>query len=128
MRRPATKLRNLMPTVRCGAAPPNDGVQSQIHAYIMTVYGGTTMLNFSNESSSYDATRHAVHFWGYDGPREVSFFVSEDALRHLQPGTPADKTGLLVVFHVHRDRVLKAAARVYARGRKGSYDIALGDI
>ncbi len=43
-------------------------------------------LNFTNESRSYDATRHAVRFWGYDGSREVSFFVTEDALRRLEAG------------------------------------------
>ena len=40
-------------------------------------------LNFSNPSRSYDATRHAVHFWGYDTFIGVSFFVTDDALRKL---------------------------------------------
>src|SRR4051812_10667153 len=77
------------------------------------------MLNFTNQSRSYDATRHAVRFWGYDGALEVSFFVTDEALRHLQPGASADETSLLAVFEAHHDRVLRAAARVYARGRKG---------
>jgi uncharacterized protein DUF1488 len=85
-------------------------------------------LNFINQSRSYDATRHAVRFWGYDGAREVSFFVTDDALRHLEPGASADETGLLAVFEAHRDRVLGAAARVYARGRKGSYEIGANDV
>jgi hypothetical protein len=41
-------------------------------------------LNFTNQSRSYDATRHAVRFWGYDGALEVSFFVTDDALRRLE--------------------------------------------
>ena len=85
-------------------------------------------LNFTNQSRSYDATRHAVRFWGYDGAREVSFFVTEDALRRLQPTASADETGFLAAFEAHRDRVLRAAARVYARGRKGSYDIGANDV
>src|SRR5215211_9434717 len=85
-------------------------------------------LNFTNQSRSYDATRHAVRFWGYDGAREVSFFVTEDALRRLQPGASADETSLLAVFEAHHDRVLGAAARVYARGRKGSYEIGANDV
>ena len=85
-------------------------------------------LNFTNQSRSYDATRHAVRFWGYDGAREVSFFVTEDALRRLQPGASADETGFLAAFEAHRDRVLRAAARVYARGRKGSYEIGATDV
>ena len=85
-------------------------------------------LNFTNQSRSYDATRQAVRFWGYDGAREVSFFVSEDALRRLQPTASADETGFLAAFEAHRDRVLWAAARVYARGRKGSYEIGANDV
>ena len=85
-------------------------------------------LNFTNQSRSYDATRQAVRFWGYDGAREVSFFVTEDALRRLQPGASADETSLLAVFEAHHDRVLRAAARVYARGRKGSSEIGADDV
>ena len=85
-------------------------------------------LNFTNQSRSYDATRHAVRFWGYDGALEVSFFVTEDALRGLQPGASADETDLLAVFEAHYDHILGAAARVYARGRKGSYEIGANDV
>jgi hypothetical protein len=85
-------------------------------------------LNFTNQSRSYDATRQAVRFWGYDGAREVSFFVTEDALRRLQPTASADETDFLAAFEAHRDRVLRAAARVYARGRKGSYEIGANDV
>ena len=85
-------------------------------------------LNFTNQSRSYDATRHAVRFWGYDGAREVSFFVTEDALRRLQPGAPVDETSLLAVFEAHHESVLRAAARVYARGQKGSYEIGANDV
>src|SRR5215217_3578737 len=67
-------------------------------------------LNFTNQSRSYDATRHAVRFWGYDGAREVSFFVTDDALRRLEPGAPVDETSLLAVFDAHLDRVLTQAA------------------
>lgn len=86
------------------------------------------MLNFTNQSRSYDATRHAVRFWGYDGPAEVSFFVTEEALRRLHPGTAGDEPGLLSAFEAHRDRVQKAAARVYGRGRLGSYEIGAADL
>ena len=82
-----------------------------------------TTLNFTNQSRSYDATRHAVRFWGYDGAREVSFFVTEHALRGLEPGAPADETGLLVVFEAHYYHVLRVAVGVYARGRERSDEI-----
>ena len=85
-------------------------------------------LNFTNQSRSYDATRNAVRFWGYDGALEVSFFVTEDALRRLQPGASADETSLLAVFKAHHESVLRAAVRVYARGQKGSYEIGANDV
>src|SRR5215208_1517466 len=39
-------------------------------------------LSFTNQSRSYDATRQAVRFWGYDGALEVSFFVRPPASMH----------------------------------------------
>jgi hypothetical protein len=85
-------------------------------------------LNFTNPSRSYDATRHAVRFWGYDGALEVSFFVTDEALRRLHPGVSADAADLLAVFGTHRDRVLRAASRVYTRGRRGSYEVGANDV
>ena len=35
-------------------------------------------ISFPNRSRSYDATRQAVHFWGYDRSMESSFFVTAD--------------------------------------------------
>ncbi len=84
-------------------------------------------LNFSNESRSYDATRHAVRFWGYDGSQEVSFFVTEDALRKLAPAAPLTEGGCFQTFDAHRSAIYDAAAKVYGRGRKGSYEIGRED-
>src|SRR5471032_1797100 len=59
-------------------------------------------LNFPNVSRSYDTTRHAVRFWGYDSAMETSFFVLADALRQMQPGIRPDEESLLQVFDSHR--------------------------
>jgi hypothetical protein len=42
--------------------------------------GEIAMIDFPNHSRSYDATRHAVRFWGHDSAIEASFFIDEDAL------------------------------------------------
>jgi len=84
-------------------------------------------LNFPNSSRSYDSTRHAVRFWGYDSAMETSFFVVADALRRLQPGIEPDEASLLGVFDSHRDLICAAAAKVYRRGNKGSYELGPGD-
>ena len=43
------------------------------------------MLNFPNQSRVFDPSRRAVRFWGYDSAMEWSFFVTEGALKRLQP-------------------------------------------
>jgi hypothetical protein len=84
-------------------------------------------LNFPNRSRSYDATRRAVRFWGYDSAMESSFFVMEEALKRIQPGMRFDEAGLLSAFDSNRERIYATAAKVYALGRKGSYDLAAAD-
>jgi len=84
-------------------------------------------LSFPNQSRVYDATRRAVRFWGYDSAMEASFFVTEDALKQIEPNTRFDADGLLGAFDAHRDLIYAAAARVYARGRKGSYELIGSD-
>jgi hypothetical protein len=58
---------------------------------------------------------------------EASFFVTEDALKRIQPDTRLDQAGLLDAFDAHRQRIYAVAAKVYARGRKGTYDLVSSD-
>jgi hypothetical protein len=84
-------------------------------------------LSFPNRSRSFDATRRAVRFWGYDSAMEASFFVGGEALRHIAPEMQLNEAGFLEVFDSNRDLICAAAAKVYRRGRKGSYDLTLND-
>jgi len=84
-------------------------------------------LSFPNRSRFYDATLRAVRFWGHDGPMEASFFVNEDALKSIQPEMPCDEAGLLGAFDSHCALIHATAAKVYRRGRKGSYELIPGD-
>ena len=85
-------------------------------------------LSFPNESRSYDSRRHCVRFWAYDAALEIPFFVEADALCHIDPKTTRDEDGMLGAFDLHRGRIFKAADRVYARNRRGSYTLAVADI
>ena len=58
---------------------------------------------------------------------ESSFFVTEDSLKRLQPNMRSNETGLLAAFDRNRDVIQAAAAKVYARGRKGSYELVIAD-
>jgi hypothetical protein len=76
-------------------------------------------LSFPNQSRSFDATRCAVRFWGHDGAMEASFFVTDDALRRITPNKSA--------FDLNRNLIYAIAAKVYGRGRKGSYELVAAD-
>ena len=84
-------------------------------------------LSFTNRTRIYDAPRRAVQFWGHDSTKEAVFFVTEDALKQVQPGMRFDERGLLDAFDANRDLIHAAAAKVYARGRRGAYHLVSGD-
>jgi Protein of unknown function (DUF1488) len=84
-------------------------------------------LTFPNASRSFDGTRRAVRFWGYDSAMEASFFVTEAALKGVAPDMRLDEAGMLGAFDANRERIYAAATKVYARGRKGSYDLERSD-
>jgi hypothetical protein len=85
-------------------------------------------VNFPNRSRSYDATRRAVHFWGHDRSMESSFFVTADALNRIQPNLRFDAVDLLRAFDINRERIYAIAAKVYSRGRRGSYELNAADV
>jgi Protein of unknown function (DUF1488) len=84
-------------------------------------------INFPNQSRSYDATRRAVRFWGYDTAMERSFFVAQDALKRVQPDMTFEEPAILRAFDAHRELIYAIATKVYARGARGSYDIVAAD-
>jgi hypothetical protein len=85
------------------------------------------MLNFPNQSRVFDATRRAVRFWGHDSAMESTFFVTEDALKCIQPDMRFDEAALLHAFDANRNAIYAAATKVYKRGRRGSYDLVVAD-
>jgi hypothetical protein len=84
-------------------------------------------LRFSNQSRSYDSTRRTVRFWGHDNTKEASFFVTEEALKRVQPNMRLDEAGSLSAFDSNRDLIYATAFKVYGRGRKSSYDLLSTD-
>jgi hypothetical protein len=85
-------------------------------------------ISFPNGSRSYDATRQAVRFWGYDRSMERSFFVTAGALNRIQPNLRLDAVDLLRAFDINRERIYAIAAKVYARGCRGSYELCAADV
>jgi hypothetical protein len=85
-------------------------------------------IHFPNASRSYDPRRRAIRFWGHDSAMERSFFITAYALRQLEPSVEMEEEALLDVFDAHRDRICQIAARLYARGPRGFYEVGEYDI
>ncbi len=51
-----------------------------------------------------------------------------DALKQMEPSLRLDATDILRAFDVNRERIYSIAAKVYARGRRGTYDLNVGDV
>jgi hypothetical protein len=85
------------------------------------------MLNFPNSSRSFDTTRRSVRFWGHDSAMEWSFFVTEQALRRLEPTAARDEENLLRVFDTNRAKIYAAAKSAYERERRGFYELGATD-
>jgi hypothetical protein len=85
------------------------------------------MLDFPNQSRAFDSTRRAVRFWGYDSAMEWSFFVTEEALKHLRPKTERDEASLLLAFDTNRPAIYAAATKAYKQRRMGSYELGATD-
>ena len=88
---------------------------------------GPMVLSFPNSSRSYDVTRRAVRFWGNDSAMETSFYITQDALNRIQARAAVDQADALQAFDNNRPLIYAAAAKVYARGHRGSYDLVSAD-
>jgi hypothetical protein len=89
--------------------------------------GPAMPLGFPNECRFYDEAVRAVRFSGYDGALEAPFFIGERALKQIQPDMAFNESGLLKAFDLNREWIYATAAKVYERGRKGSYDVLAED-
>lgn len=75
-------------------------------------------LTFPNRSRSYDETRNAVRFLGYDGMFEVPFLVQADALVGSAKMTETD---CLTAFDAARGSIHDVAREAYSHGRRTTY-------
>ena len=85
------------------------------------------VLNFPNPSRVFDTTRRAVRFWGHDSAMEWSFYITEEALKRMQPNAAHDEANLLSVFDANRAKIHAAAETAYARERRASYELVAAD-
>jgi hypothetical protein len=86
-------------------------------------------LCFPNPSRSFDVNSNSVFFWGYDSVIEISFHIEVNALQKLYPEMSGSEADVLQTFDASRERIYKAADKVYVRGGKGTkaYILAAGD-
>jgi hypothetical protein len=93
-------------------------------------------ISFPNHSRSYDSARRRVRFWGYDSALEITFFVEEDALTHLDAEGATDpredrqsriEAAVLHAFDRDWARVQEVAADVYKRDRGFTHLLTAAD-
>lgn len=83
-------------------------------------------LAFPNPSRSFDQSRNAVSFIGYDGMFQVPFYIEAEAL--LISGEKAlSETECLTAFDDARDSILDVARKVYSHRRRTSYTLTAAD-
>src|SRR5262245_53565895 len=71
----------------------------------------TVQLSFPNRTRSFDSTRVGVRFWAHYSEMEVSFFISADALKQIQPSLRCDENGIVSAFDANRSAIEDAAAK-----------------
>ena len=49
--------------------------------------------------------------------------MTDEALRRITPDMRVDEDGFLSLFDSNRNLIYATAAKVYGRGRKGSYEL-----
>lgn len=84
-------------------------------------------IGFPNHSRTYDASRQAVRFWGYDQTLEVMFRIDRFALARIDADSGQDEGSLLSAFDRHRDRIVRVAGDVYARRPSAMCQLVEGD-
>jgi hypothetical protein len=84
-------------------------------------------LEFPNNSRSYDSTRRAVRFWGYDGVFEIAFFIESGVLSSIAPGMRKTDAEILKCFDANWLKIIQAAGRTYFRRKNGDYSVGVAD-
>ena len=84
-------------------------------------------IQFPNSSRDFDDSKHRVCFWGYDKTKEVTFYISVEALQKLRSDAGSTEAELIAAFDAALEKIHAVAAKVYANnGRsKGTYSYIL---
>lgn len=82
--------------------------------------GAKMTLSFPNPSRSFDFSRNAVSFVGYDDLTVVSFYVEAGALARSNEGDYSPDQ-CLIAFDRQTELIHDAARKVYSKGKSTSY-------
>jgi len=86
-------------------------------------------IDFPNNSRSFDETRNAVRFIGYDGMSSVPFFVEAAALAKSagKQAVVTSEADCLAAFDAARVSIHDIAREAYANSRRSSYVLTVSD-
>ena len=99
-----------------------------IHTVVLDEKSTNMTISFPNPSRSYDATRQAVRFWGYDRSMESSFVIKADALKYIQPDLRFDPVEILRALISTGSASTRSPPRSILRGGKGYYELNVADV
>ena len=83
-------------------------------------------LSFPNPSRSFDETRKAVRFTGYDDMEQVPFIIEAEALS-ISGRVAVSESECLTAFDANRGSIQIAARKAYSRGRGKPYMLTVAD-
>lgn len=81
-------------------------------------------LSFPNSTRTYDEDGDCVRFVGHDGPFQISFSISVDALK----SDAQNEASYLRAFDTALTRIRGMAATMYGRTRKNHYRLSAADL
>jgi hypothetical protein len=84
-------------------------------------------LNFPNLSRSYDPERRRVRFWAHASAMQILLFLTESALRRLNPHAARTEAAMLATFDANRDRINAVADKIHAFDRRDFHILEPGD-
>ena len=85
------------------------------------------MINFPNQSRSFDEDAGIIRFSGYDGVMEVRFVLEAPALERLAGLTRTLETAYLDAFDRFRSKIEAVAVRAYQKKRNSMVRLSYDD-
>jgi hypothetical protein len=97
---------------------PNHKISAMKFSMMPSTGSRNVTLGFPNEARQFDLKKDRVCFWGYADVKEISFFISTDVLRHLNPDMAVSEGAILKTFDTARANPKGRIEKVWTQGQR----------